>query len=166
MEFPKSPPSNLMKRLEAFLPQIQKANHELSKNTDDSIQIDKQLNRDDDDGDDDDDDDPSEEGDHETMGGVKNNGETKKPPMIELSVELGDMEKNKEVFNLLSGNEEQVTSKTEEIQSIVMPGGKREPIIDGQKEYQNLATNERMEIFGIKDSSEKKESKVLIEELP
>jgi hypothetical protein len=91
--------SNLVARLGAFLPQIRAANEELMKDNRNEYQIDVALAQQDEE-----DDDEEEEAEDE--------GHSSKPT-IQLKVELADVEKNEEVFALLSsGNDDEAIGTT------------------------------------------------------
>ena len=140
-DFPKPPPglalnhnSDLIKRLGSFLPQIKKANQELTEENQDGVQIDVRLEKANDDDSDD-----------------QEDAEDK--PTIQIDMQLGDVETNKEIFDMLSTNENEGDDKTD-AKSTGRP-------IDCQTTPKEQMVSEMLK----KDGASGKKRKVLIEEL-
>ena len=140
MDFPKPPPlpsnSDLLARISNFLPKIEAANEELEKTRDENTPIDCGLVRDDDDDDDNDDDAEVDESSE---------------PTIQLKVQIGDVEKNKKIFDLLaSPSDDMVKDDQDESAGYV----------------ESLSSKENAIAELLKgDEKPSKKSKVLIEEI-
>ena len=143
MDFPKPPPlpsnSDLLARISNFLPKIEAANEELEKTRDKDIStIDCGLVRDDESDNDNDDDDAEDEEDESSE------------PTIQLKVQIADMEKNKEIFDLLAAPSDMAKDDT------VGCASDEDPLSGKDKALANLLKG---------DEKPSKKSKVLIEEI-
>jgi hypothetical protein len=128
--------SDLLARIGNFLPKIEAANEELEKTRDTNIPIDCGLVRDDDDDDDD--------------GEVDESSE----PTIQLKVQIGEVEKNKEIFDLLGPTGDSATSTNDTAEGDAARDG--EPISGKEKALAELLKE---------DEKPAKKSKVLIQEM-
>ncbi|KAI2507219.1 hypothetical protein MHU86_7176 [Fragilaria crotonensis] len=130
--------SDLLARISNFLPKIEAANEELEKTRDENIPIDCGLVLDDDD-DDNDNDDADEDESSE--------------PTIQLKVQIGEVDKNKEIFDLLGPTSSEACSNEDTEDDAARDG---EPISGKEKALAELLKG---------DEKPAKKSKVLIQEM-